>query len=192
MTDIFLPPNKIEQKRLLEAFGDPIVFSIVKSTLRTLDKGEYHRSCEVLWFSLTRQMFNRYAAVDVYNQVETALEQAADKDYNWFKEKYPEGVTEETKIEYKPKPNGFGITAKITEKISILDIARQFGITVKGNKAICPFHADKDPSLTFNEAKGWFHCFGCQAKGNIIKFYAMLKELNPNFVYKKNEMYIVS
>jgi len=90
------------------------------------------------------------------------------------------------KKEYKPIVKGSGITAKIIRAISIKDIARQFGLSLIGNKCLCPFHPDnKTPSLVFYEEQGRYCCFGCMAKGNIIKFYASLKELNPNFVYKK-------
>lgn len=34
----------------------------------------------------------------------------------------------------------------------------------------CPFHDDRKPSFKVNTAKGVFHCFGCQAKGNVIDF----------------------
>lgn len=34
----------------------------------------------------------------------------------------------------------------------------------------CPFHGEKTPSLTVNEAKGFVHCFGCGAHGDAIGF----------------------
>ena len=34
-------------------------------------------------------------------------------------------------------------------------------------KALCPFHDDKDPSLKINTDKNIFHCFVCEAKGNV-------------------------
>ena len=37
-------------------------------------------------------------------------------------------------------------------------------------KALCPFHDDKDPSLKINTEKNIFHCFVCEAKGNILEF----------------------
>lgn len=101
---------------------------------------------------------------------------------------YEQGVYSKAKEreEYKPNIQGSGITAQIIQKINIIDIARQFGLNVNRNKCLCPFHPDNNThSLVFYEEQGRFCCFGCQAKGNIIKFYAMLKELNPNFKYKK-------
>jgi len=43
-------------------------------------------------------------------------------------------------------------------------------------KRVCPFHNDSDPSLSLDEEKGLFHCFGCNISGNIIKFNALLKK----------------
>jgi len=92
------------------------------------------------------------------------------------------------KINYKPNIKGSGITAEITKRISIINIANQFGLSVNNHKCLCPFHPDnKTLSLIFYEQQGRFWCAGCQVKGNIIKFYAMLKELNPKFVYHKEK-----
>ena len=35
---------------------------------------------------------------------------------------------------------------------------------------LCPFHKEKTPSFTVNEEKGFFHCFGCGAHGDVIGF----------------------
>lgn len=34
----------------------------------------------------------------------------------------------------------------------------------------CPFHPDKIPSLSVNEDKGVFHCFGCGESGDVFDF----------------------
>lgn len=36
--------------------------------------------------------------------------------------------------------------------------------------ACCPFHNEKTPSFTVSEAKQFYYCFGCHAKGNVIGF----------------------
>ena len=35
---------------------------------------------------------------------------------------------------------------------------------------LCPFHKDKTPSLSVDQPKGLYHCFGCGAGGDAIRF----------------------
>jgi len=37
-------------------------------------------------------------------------------------------------------------------------------------KACCPFHKEKTPSFYVNDEKGFYHCFGCQAHGDAIRW----------------------
>ncbi|TCD05129.1 DNA primase [Erythrobacteraceae bacterium CFH 75059] len=37
-------------------------------------------------------------------------------------------------------------------------------------RACCPFHQEKTPSFYVNDAKGFYHCFGCQAHGDVIRW----------------------
>ncbi len=58
-------------------------------------------------------------------------------------------------------------------RISVADVvAEKVKLTRKGREylGLCPFHNEKTPSFTVNEAKGFYHCFGCGAHGDIIKF----------------------
>ncbi len=36
--------------------------------------------------------------------------------------------------------------------------------------ACCPFHHEKTPSFAIQEAEQYYHCFGCQESGDVIKF----------------------
>lgn len=74
---------------------------------------------------------------------------------------------------------------KVAQKIKITELAEQYGLSLEGNKVVCPFHADRNPSLNLDDATGIFHCFGCHASGGIIKFEKMLiekglKKINSN------------
>src|SRR3546814_5591089 len=37
-------------------------------------------------------------------------------------------------------------------------------------KACCPFHNEKTPSFYVDDDKGFYHCFGCGAHGDVIRF----------------------
>jgi len=45
-------------------------------------------------------------------------------------------------------------------------VAQRLGLTVKHHKALCPFHDDHTPSLTFKKNK--FRCWSCGASGDSI------------------------
>ncbi len=53
-------------------------------------------------------------------------------------------------------------------------VLQHYGLTLLGSgdqaKVRCPFHDDERPSCSVNLAKSLFHCFACQAKGNVLDF----------------------
>lgn len=95
-----------------------------------------------------------------------------DKE-NFAESELIEEAKQEEKIEVSIDPDAF----LLKDKIKITDIARKYGLKVRGNMAICPFHDDKNPSLSLSDEKGVFHCFGCNVSGDIITFYGKLKRL---------------
>jgi len=44
-------------------------------------------------------------------------------------------------------------------------------------KGLCPFHGERTPSFQVNRDKGFFHCFGCGAGGDVIKFLQLHEKI---------------
>ena len=44
-------------------------------------------------------------------------------------------------------------------------------------KGLCPFHKEKTPSFVVSPERGTFHCFGCNAGGDIFRFYMLLNKV---------------
>lgn len=45
-------------------------------------------------------------------------------------------------------------------------------------KGLCPFHDERTPSFTVDPARGLFHCFGCDAGGDIYAFLMRIEALS--------------
>jgi len=52
---------------------------------------------------------------------------------------------------------------------------KKTGATYKG---LCPFHGEKTPSFHVNRDKGFFHCFGCGAGGDVFKFLELRESVS--------------
>jgi DNA primase catalytic core len=66
-------------------------------------------------------------------------------------------------------------------KPNILEVIEQYVQLRRTGKeffGLCPFHADKNPSLSVNEEKGLFHCFACGASGDVIRFVELIEQVN--------------
>lgn len=62
---------------------------------------------------------------------------------------------------------------EIRNRLTLSDIiGRRIKVTRAGRefKACCPFHHEKTPSFTINDDKQFYHCFGCGAHGDVLKF----------------------
>jgi DNA primase len=61
----------------------------------------------------------------------------------------------------------------LRSRLSLSDIVGQkVKLTRKGREfsGLCPFHHEKTPSFTVNDEKEFYHCFGCGAHGDGIRF----------------------
>jgi DNA primase len=72
--------------------------------------------------------------------------------------------------------------ALVREKMPIADIIGehvQLRNAGGGNlKGICPFHDEKSPSLSVSPSRGLYHCFGCSAGGDVIRFIQTIENLD--------------
>lgn len=62
-------------------------------------------------------------------------------------------------------------------ELPIEGVAQRLGFRVTRHKALCPFHNDSNPSLTFNIRKNSYRCYVCDAHGGTI-------DLVMNFLHK--------
>lgn len=66
------------------------------------------------------------------------------------------------------------------QDLPIEQVAGALGLTVSHHRALCPFHNDSNPSLTFHRGKNRYRCFVCDAHGGVIDL--VMKYLNKNFL----------
>lgn len=74
-------------------------------------------------------------------------------------------------------------------QVRVSDIVRKkVMLSKKGNEfqGLCPFHNEKTPSFTVNDSKRFYHCFGCGAHGDAIKFESEISGLS----YKESAILI--
>ena len=64
------------------------------------------------------------------------------------------------------------IFQRVKQSVTTRQAASFYGLKVGRNGMVCcPFHNDKTPSMKVDER---YHCFGCQADGDVIDFTARL------------------
>lgn len=67
---------------------------------------------------------------------------------------------------------------ELKQRNDIVDvISEHLEVRQKGNSywVCCPFHNEKDPSLSISRDNQFFHCFGCKESGDVIKFIQKYK-----------------
>ena len=75
-----------------------------------------------------------------------------------------------------PGRKSMNVFEAVKENVTARQAAEMYGIRVNRNgMACCPFHDDRHPSMKVDKR---FHCFGCQADGDVINLAARLYGLN--------------
>ena len=71
---------------------------------------------------------------------------------------------------FSRKGAGMKLFEAVKEAVTARSAAEYYGIKVGRNgMAVCPFHPDKNPSMKLDKR---YHCFACQADGDVIDFVA--------------------
>jgi len=84
-------------------------------------------------------------------------------------------ISEEKINEVKARVDMVGVISKRVE-------LKRTGHTFKG---LCPFHNERTPSFHVNPERGFYHCFGCQASGDVFKFIVETEHLQFTDVIKQ-------
>ncbi len=69
---------------------------------------------------------------------------------------------------------------KLRSKILVSDVVKKKVQLRQRNQeflGLCPFHNEKSPSFIVNDQRGFYHCFGCAAHGDVIQFLMKSEEL---------------
>lgn len=78
---------------------------------------------------------------------------------------------------------------ELLKQIKITEIIQHYGVKIqtKGNSllALCPFHDDKNPSMSISSSKNIFKCWACNAAGNGIAFIQKYDQLDWKTALKK-------
>ncbi|KUG27152.1 dna primase [hydrocarbon metagenome] len=70
--------------------------------------------------------------------------------------------------------------AAVKARADIVEIVRRYvDLRPVGGRLVgaCPFHQETKGSFNVHPERGYFHCFGCQASGDVIDFYCRINGL---------------
>ena len=70
---------------------------------------------------------------------------------------------------------------EIRQRLSLASaVSRRVKLQRRGREftGLCPFHKEKTPSFSVVEDKGFYHCFGCGAHGDVISFTMQTSNLS--------------
>lgn len=71
--------------------------------------------------------------------------------------------------------------AELKQRNNIVNVVSKYlPLQKKGNNywGRCPFHIEKTPSFSVNEIDQFYHCFGCKAGGDVVKFVSEMESIS--------------
>ncbi|WP_304341767.1 DNA primase [Campylobacter ureolyticus] len=81
---------------------------------------------------------------------------------------------------------------RLIEQTDIVDVVSRYVNLKRSGRnfvGICPFHDDKNPSMSVSPERNMYHCFACKAGGDAINFIQEYEKLNfPEAVEKLASM----
>lgn len=161
---------------------DFFIDNAMKQVIRELCDKDYVPSIPdwKLWKHLTERMLRWMPAEKVIEKVYEVIEGVSDEDWSngyppeLFQVLEKQIPKEKVKIDKAKKSQK---TIQINENLPIIEVAKKYGLKIKNNSAICPFHPDTDPSLKFYPETNSFFCFGaCHKGGDVIEFIRKMEE----------------
>lgn len=75
------------------------------------------------------------------------------------------------------------IKQQIIDQTNIVEVVGEVvQLTKKGSSyfGLCPFHDDKNPSMSVNNEKKLFNCFSCNTKGTVIYFWSKFNHITED------------
>lgn len=67
---------------------------------------------------------------------------------------------------------------EMVKDIPMQEVCEMYGIDVKRNKCLCPFHEEKTSSFSINPKTNRYKCFGCNEGGDTINFVMKMDNIN--------------
>ncbi len=71
---------------------------------------------------------------------------------------------------------------KVKQSHDLKAVVEAYGVTLKKKGSnyvgLCPFHKEKTPSFTVNPKTSLYHCFGCNAGGDVIGFVCKMDNIS--------------
>lgn len=81
-----------------------------------------------------------------------------------------------------PAPFSRAQLATIKQGNDLAEVVREQGIALQRRGrtyfGLCPFHAEQTASFAVSREAGLFHCFGCGAGGDVIRFVERTQQVS--------------